>query len=354
MIFSEKTIWMSWHNHPRSRKLSSLLGIRFMHFSKIKSGIWRHVIGFLWASVILSHVRPKTIFLQNSFLLLLACVIYKIIPFTGKITIINDCHNKSLKRQIRGRGGTLFRKMKQWCFANVDCVIISNSKMLLYAEPLCSSVAILRDPLGARVLTESIAPATNTSNGYVLFVCSFEADEPIDAIKLSISELSNQWEIPCIVTGHLAAHILGSELASSSLIQCPGFIPYSDYWELLTQADVVVVLTSDDDCLVCGGYEALTAERPLVLSDTSVLRQVFGDGAVYTLNEAAAITEAVRNAINVPANIIANAKIQFNKDIAYELKKFTEIIAFTHKSKSDQCQIVSKETLAQRYKNEQT
>ncbi|MBK7703388.1 MAG: hypothetical protein IPI34_11085 [bacterium] len=51
---------------------------------------------------------------------------------------------------------------------------------------------------------------------------------------------------------------------------------------MLRSAAVVVVLTEDSDCLVCGGYEGIAAGRPTVLSDTPALRACFGEAAIYS------------------------------------------------------------------------
>jgi hypothetical protein len=37
-----------------------------------------------------------------------------------------------------------------------------------------------------------------------------------------------------------------------------------------------------DNCLVCGAYEAVAVERPLVTSDTKALRAYFNRGTVYS------------------------------------------------------------------------
>ncbi len=328
MIFHGKTVWLSWHNHPRSRSIANLLGLRLIHFSRIESGALRHVLGFIWTLFVLGFVRPQTIFLQNSFLLLLGCVFFKkmCIGIGRKTVIINDCHNKSLKRQVNGPGSSLFRKVKQWCFNQVDCVIVSNRLMLPHAQALTSCVAILRDPLSPETVLDEFGDGEKSPTGHILFVCSFENDEPVEAIQLSIAELSELWRIPCIVTGRFAAQKLGTELSASPFVQCPGFLPYKQYLCLLKRAAVVVVLTTDDDCLVCGGYEALAAERPLVLSDTKVLQQVFGKSAIYTSNQGTAVTCAVRKAMTMPSSRIVQAKNRFNTEFSLELTEFFKVL----------------------------
>lgn len=66
---------------------------------------------------------------------------------------------------------------------------------------------------------------------------------------------------------------------------------------LLSSCDPVMDLTLMEDCLVCGAYEAVSVGKPLILSDTSALRRHFRKGAVYTLNMAGAIAEAINQVI---------------------------------------------------------
>jgi glycosyltransferase involved in cell wall biosynthesis len=55
-------------------------------------------------------------------------------------------------------------------------------------------------------------------------------------------------------------------------------------------------LTTFQDCLVCGAYEAMTTGKPCVLSDTPALREYFTRGVVFTSHEPTAIARAVQDA----------------------------------------------------------
>jgi glycosyltransferase involved in cell wall biosynthesis len=72
-----------------------------------------------------------------------------------------------------------------------------------------------------------------------------------------------------------------------------GYLPRKQYEDLLHSITAVIVLTTAEDNLVCGGYEAVAAGKPLILSDTRALRELFGRGAVFTRNQAEAIAKAM-------------------------------------------------------------
>jgi glycosyltransferase involved in cell wall biosynthesis len=75
-----------------------------------------------------------------------------------------------------------------------------------------------------------------------------------------------------------------------------GFVPDQQFYELLFQSDVVLDLTEHENCLVCGAYEAMAAERPLVTSDRACLREYFYQGAIFTQHDCGSIAEAIKTA----------------------------------------------------------
>ncbi len=79
-------------------------------------------------------------------------------------------------------------------------------------------------------------------------------------------------------------------------MELSGFVSEPDYVELLSSARVIVDLTTREDCLVCGAYEALALGRPLVVSDSRALRELLRDGAVFARNEPEDIARAVAEA----------------------------------------------------------
>ncbi len=56
---------------------------------------------------------------------------------------------------------------------------------------------------------------------------------------------------------------------------------------------MIVVLTTRPATLLSGGYEAMALGRPLVISDHGVLRDYFGDAAVYATRVRASMSRAV-------------------------------------------------------------
>jgi hypothetical protein len=72
-----------------------------------------------------------------------------------------------------------------------------------------------------------------------------------------------------------------------------GFLTENDYWKLIISVDLIIDLTFRENCLVCGAYEAVAAEIPMVLSNTKTLKGHFDKGAVFTDNEEVSIKNTI-------------------------------------------------------------
>jgi glycosyltransferase involved in cell wall biosynthesis len=130
-------------------------------------------------------------------------------------------------------------------------------------------------------------------NPDVVVIATFRRDEPIAAI---VSAAAMMHDREFVLTGHASAfQRLGIELPSN--VQLTDYLPESRYWAVLAAASVVCDLTLKEDCLVCGAYEALSLGKPMVLTDDSATRALFGPAAVLARNDAGSIESALREAL---------------------------------------------------------
>ncbi len=63
-----------------------------------------------------------------------------------------------------------------------------------------------------------------------------------------------------------------------------------------------------ENCLVCGAYEALAINKPLIVSRTASLSEYFGDAAVLTDNTAEAIRASVLAAFAQREELVRKAE----------------------------------------------
>ncbi|MHB2021717.1 MAG: glycosyltransferase [Mycobacteriales bacterium] len=133
-------------------------------------------------------------------------------------------------------------------------------------------------------ITRPVAP-------YVLVVAGWDTDEPVQAILAAaraLPEVRFRW------TGAAPARL---RRQTPPNVELTGWQPPAVYEQMLASAAVVACLTHSELTMQRGGYEALAAHRPLVTTATSVLRDFFGDAAVYVAPEGASLAAGIREAL---------------------------------------------------------
>ncbi|MBW1782866.1 MAG: glycosyltransferase, partial [Deltaproteobacteria bacterium] len=175
-----------------------------------------------------------------------------------------------------------------------DLTIVTNDKLSTLVKENGGSPFVLEDKIPHFRRCHPI-PLKGDHN--VVFVCSFEKDEPyLEIIQAArLIDLS----ISLYITGPY------QKAGRDMLDQAPpnvvftGFLSDQDYVDLLYSCDAVIDLTVMQNCLVCGAYEAVALGKPVILSGTEALKKYFSKGAVYTENRpweiAAAIMHALKN-----------------------------------------------------------
>jgi glycosyltransferase involved in cell wall biosynthesis len=144
-------------------------------------------------------------------------------------------------------------------------------------------------------------PATFT----VAAVCSFDEDEPIDAIFEAAAELPS---VRFFMTGN--PKNLGPERRKRmpANVTLTGFLSDEAYGGLLSDADAVLVLTTLDHTMQRGAYEAIYQGTPVIVSDWPILREAFPEGAVHVDNSPPSIVSAVRTIQDDKAGYRAGAE----------------------------------------------
>lgn len=125
---------------------------------------------------------------------------------------------------------------------------------------------------------------------HLVYVCTYSADEPVDAVVEAARRLP---EVTFSFTGDPAYAPKGFRERLPANVRLTGFIPDAEYLSLLRGADLIVVLTRQDDTMQRGAYEAMALEKPLITSGWRLLREVFAKGTIHVDNSSAAIVQAV-------------------------------------------------------------
>lgn len=192
--------------------------------------------------------------------------------FNRQLKIIADGHNSLLREQWITFPGTLTLLNK------IDAVVVHNFKVqeeLLAHGVQAGKIFVLED-----LPCDFDAPAPKDhATPYVLFPCSFDIDEPVDVVLESARSIPH---VRFFVTGRYQGKVPQTLVDSApSNVTFTGFLSKPEFEALLCSADVVLGLTTRDNVQLSVANEAVSAGRPMALSDTTVLRSLFCDAAVF-------------------------------------------------------------------------
>ncbi len=147
-------------------------------------------------------------------------------------------------------------------------------------------------------LPEPDAAAEAGDPPFVLVPCSFNADEhaPIPAV-LGAARLMP--DIRFKITGRrYKAEALGFTRDAPANVEFTDYLTIEGFEQLLAGASVVLGVTSRTNCQLSVANEALGAHSALVLSDTGILRKMFGEAALFARNTPEELAAALREAID--------------------------------------------------------
>jgi glycosyltransferase involved in cell wall biosynthesis len=142
------------------------------------------------------------------------------------------------------------------------------------------------------IRTDEIEPNPDLERPYIAVVMSFAFDEPVTEIFDAARKVP---EMRFYLSGNynkLPRTEIDSKPAN---VNFTGHLPFPRYLGLLRDSIGIMVLTTRDNTMQSGAYEALSLGVPIITSDFQVLRDCFADAAVYVDNTADAIAEAVRD-----------------------------------------------------------
>jgi glycosyltransferase involved in cell wall biosynthesis len=281
-------LWITWNTQRRNETLSATLDATLVEYKSNASNWIRYpYLSFKTIRTLLKE-RPKLIFAQNPSLFLagLVSVIGKII----KVPVVIDAHNAGIY-PLEGKVD-LLNRIAMRINALADVVIVSNDELKNYLEKQEVRTFAIPDPIP--VINAKPVYELDKGKFNVVFVCSWSGDEPYKNVIAAAEQLDDS---VCIyITGDSRKSGIDINSMSNRNVVLTGFLSNDEYESLLCSCSVVMVLTEREDCLVCGAYEGISANKPLILSDTRALREYFNLGSTYTGNNSSQIAASIKNA----------------------------------------------------------
>lgn len=161
----------------------------------------------------------------------------------------------------------------------------------------------------------------------VMVPCSFDPDEPIDEIYRTASIVP---DITFYLTGDISR--LGKRFRNKrpDNITYTGFLSQAQYDALLNSVNAVLVLTDDNyPVRPRGASEAISAEKPLIVTRNPATQHDFCEGVVLIDNTAVEIAEAIsliQHHCSEYITLVKQIKQERLQKYKTDLKSFIELI----------------------------
>jgi hypothetical protein len=293
---NSKIVFLVWdRNGIRASGIAKHIGAS-LHFLSISRRIGRPVL-FIKTLQILRKERPRIIICQSPPIAcaFIAMVYRYLFAWTSKPKILIDIHTGAIMKPWSKNVSGLIMK-----HASVNIVINKEQQNLLMQKYKIRPI-VLEDPIPDFT---HILLAAKKQEGYkieqkaifnVAVISSFAYDEPLQAVFDAASELPNVYFYITINKKNAEKKLL---IKKSDNVILTGFLDYDTYVDLLRKVDVIMDLTTDNNSLVAGAYEAVALEQPLITSNWIPLRRYFNKGTIYTDNSSDDIRKAIIVAMN--------------------------------------------------------
>lgn len=316
MSMSEKnSAWITWENQVRNVSLSSRFSADFYPVVSRHKGIVRYLECAVKTIAILFKYRGQLVFVQNpSLVLALLALIFKPL-FAYRLVV--DAHNAGVFP------GEKLKSIANFIHRNVNFVIVTNKSLADFVTAIGGVAVVLPDPLPLMDEPPSSLKNSELTRKSAMMVCSWAEDEPYLEVFKVAGLLP---EIDFYFTGNSKGKEKNVNTPIPQNVHLTGFLSRDDYLSLLARVDLVLVLTTRENCLVCGGYEAVSAKKPVLLSNTAALREYFGVGAIYVENNSKDIFGGVENVFanlaDIQSKVIENAvRIEMRWQVMFEVAR---------------------------------
>lgn len=296
-----RKIWITWENQRRNREISKAIDstlYELSHIADIEGRLRKYVNGIRETWNIYRRERPTVVFCQNPSLVLALFTV--IVKRFFQFNVVVDAHNAGIF-PAEGRS-LLLRRLSAFIQRSADLTIVTNDALKRHVEANGGRGFVLQDKIPE---IPTMTPVKLKGDINLLFICTYAEDEPYEAVFEAARRIDQK---VCIyVTGNYRKRNIDPSLLPENVVLL-GHVPEKQYLEMLNSVDATIDLTTRENCLVCGAYETVAVERPMILSDTMALRGYFSLGAVYADNTIDGFVGAINEFVGKKALLAEGVK----------------------------------------------
>lgn len=293
-------LWITWERQLRNHGLSKAFGYNLVEIdfdSKVPRSK-RYLLSVYKTIITIRNEHPDVVVVQNPSIILSLLAVF-LRPFF-KYFLVIDAHNSGIfpfdnkNKVLNFVAGYLQRK------ANIT--IVTNQSLADHVNKNHGHSCVLPDSLPD--LPKKLTKIALDGKINIVFICTYHDDEPYEEVIDAAMDLSD--DIVIYITGNHKNRFDNDKLPKN--IRLTGYLPLEQYWSLLYSANVLMDLTTRENCLVCGAYESVALEKPMVLSNTLATRNYFSKGCVYA--------DPTKNSISSAIKLVTSNLLNYQSDIS--------------------------------------
>lgn len=155
------------------------------------------------------------------------------------------------------------------------------------------------------IIPSEIIPASLKAGINITLINTFSPDEPLDVFLEATRKLP---EINFYITGKINKKTATYTNNIPKNVTFTNFLPEANYYGQIVSSDLVVVLTTRDQTMLRGAYEAIYLNKPVIISNWNVLRKNFAKGAIFIDNSVNGIESGIKEACSKLEQLTTEAK----------------------------------------------
>lgn len=320
----KKRVFLVWAKTARrSTTLAKLLDSKLILLTIDRKGLLIRLFQYLLLAIRTFFILMK----ENPDLIICQCppiqILFPIYCYSKvrKAIFIVDAHTGAFIG--KGLHYPIYVRILRFFLRRAHLTIIPNQDLVDYLLPWKISYFILEDGLP----NLEVKPVTEKLEKMVVLVSGGGSDEPIGEV-IKAARLVPEMRI--FITGAAQPKKEEKLIQNLANLTFTGFLPESEYLNLLRQAEIIMVLTTRLNTILCGAYEALSLEKPLILSNTKTLHRHFPKGVIPVENTAEGIAQGIKQAFSVLPQLqteILQLKSEKTKQWSEKIRQLKERLA---------------------------
>ncbi len=280
----KKNIYVAWVKFQRRAvSMESFFDYDCIHITSLFKHKYFRIFDYVIKSIktlgYLFKYKPNVVWIQLTPTFLLNILLLYKRFFNNNVVIVSDCHN-----------GVFVGKWKKYFSSD----LLNKSNIILVHNTVIRDIAINMglDPsktiiLGDKPAEKSINFIPLQQKEYakqVLMPCGFSKDEPLEVVFEAAKLIP---DITILISGPKERGVsLFDYSKKPENVHLIGYLSLQDFETIFLQSDLILGLTTYDHIQLSVANEAVGMEQPMVLSNTTLLCEMFNKGVIHveTLN----------------------------------------------------------------------